>query len=259
LKKPDYNLEEVFSQFDFPKEQSYKKEILFEIILENTEQIIEYINYFEAQSLFKKIYTEEKIDVPYNNSFRLSGYIDKIMVDEENHQYVIVDYKYSDKDFLMTDFETGIKMQLPFYLYTYKKQNPKYDGIGMLYQKTSSSKEQRDTQEDKRMKGIFIHVDDFIKRFDPSVSYIYGVKLKTDGTIKESKNNLLEPNSFNKIYDQVEEMISKTTKKILAGDFKISPIITKRSQLTKNSISCEYCQYSSICYSKNKLLGGDSL
>ena len=55
---------------------------------------------------------------------------------------------------------------------------------------------------------------------------------------------------------QMEDMIQTSAKKIENGSFEIKPILN--IQKNNQSISCQYCPFGHICYSKNKRFKGDS-
>jgi len=257
IKQESFNMNTLFSQFTFPKAEAYKYEIFSEIIMENVSIITNIVKEFESNSNFKNIVSEEKIYQKFDDSFYLSGIIDKVMVDEETQYFLIIDYKYSDKDFKKEDLTKEYKLQLPFYLLSYQRAHPELKPAGILYQKTSLQKEERSSNSNYKLKGMIVDLVAIVNRIDPSFSKIQGVNLKKDGTLKENVNTIIPEEEFNTLIAETTKIVDKVSKKILQGNFEIKPILYDKSQRTNDSISCEYCNYSSICFSKNKLLGGE--
>ncbi len=257
LKQEKFDLEEVFKMYSFPKSEEYKFEIFKEIIIENVAVITNIVKEFEENSEFKTVLSEEKIYQKFNDDFYLSGVIDKVMIDEKTKYFLIIDYKYSDKDYKRDDLNKEYRLQLPFYLMSYQKAHLDLKPAGMLYQKTSLAKEEKNVSANYKLKGMVIDLVAIVERIDPSFSQIQGVKLKKDGSLRDSPNNIISEIELTKQIFKMEQITNQVSQKILLGDFSIKPILTDKSQRTNNSISCEYCNYSSICYSKNKLLGGE--
>jgi ATP-dependent helicase/DNAse subunit B len=259
LKSNNIDIEKILLTFNFPESEKHKFKLFSEIVKENVEMIMSVVNDFEKLSQFNKIYTETKIDLEFDNTFNLIGYIDKVMVDEETNYYLIVDYKYSDKDYSLEEFNKGYKLQLPIYLYAWKKMFPEQLPAGMLYQKTSLEKKDRDQSSDYRMKGIVLDDDKIIKRIDPTVSSIKGLKSKKDKSISKTASSIIDLVEIENLQKKTYNYIKMAAKSIKSGDFIIKPIITEFSPRSQDSISCEFCPFFNICFSKNKILGGENL
>ncbi|MFA7076169.1 MAG: PD-(D/E)XK nuclease family protein [Candidatus Izemoplasmatales bacterium] len=256
-KEGDYDLDFILDSYDFPEEESYKFLIFKEIITENVNMIEQIVSEFENSSLFKKVYSEHKINIDFDETFTLSGVIDKIMIDKENGYYLIIDYKYGDENYSPNDIDKDYDLQLPFYLMAYQKEEPELKPAGILYQQTSLLKETRGKINNYKMKGLIIDLVSVIERFDPSVTRIQGVSINKDGSLPKRSNSFISPMDLDKLIVKTEERVRDIAKKISLGDFKIMPILTDKNQTTNDSISCQYCPFHTICYSKNKHLGGE--
>ncbi len=257
LTNKDFKIIEILKQYNFPENEEYKFRLFSEIVIENVEVITEIVTQFENSSLFKKIYTETKINQKFDELFFLSGYIDKVMIDEEKNYLLVVDYKYSDKDFTLDEFNKGYKLQLPFYLLACQDMFPEKEPIGLLYQRTSLEKKEKDKNSDFKMKGIILNQDEVIKRIDPSIDSIKGLKAKKDGSVSKTQSSVISNEDMSLLLGKTRDFISNAAEEIKSGNFIIKPIVHEISQRSQDSISCEYCSFFSICYSKNKLLGGE--
>ena len=257
MKFGSYDLDAIIKEYDFPKDISHKYEVYQEIIKDNVEMIKEVINEFHRTSNFRKVLTEHSIKQDFNEDFKLSGVVDKVMFDEEYKYYLVVDYKYSGKDFKREDLTKVYNIQLPLYLYALKKLYPDFNPAAMLYQQTSLIKEKRGEELDYRMKGMVIDSATIARRIDPSESKIVGVKIKADETLKENKNTIISIEEMDKLLQDTENNIKATALRIKNGDFTIEPVLEDYDPQSKSYVACRYCKFGSICYSKNKRLGGE--
>lgn len=255
-KKEAFEVMSLIESFDFPEDALFKREIYKEIIKENIEVISEVVRKIDEITEFKHVETEKKIYQRFNEDFYLSGAIDKVMVDESNNYYLIIDYKYSDKNYKFDEINHGFNLQLPFYLYAYKRENPEKLPAGMLYFQTGVSRSVYGEEATYKMKGLTIDVDQILERIDPSLSYISGVSPKNDG-ISKKPTTVISEDMMKEILGKTENFIINAAKKIKAADFEIKPVLFQKGARSNDSISCEYCKFFSICYSKNKRLGGE--
>jgi hypothetical protein len=257
VKHGKYDLDAIFAMYDLNDEESYKLSLFKELIVENVTMITEIVRNFEASSEFKKIFPEARIKEKLNEDFLLTGIIDKVMIDEKYNYYLVIDYKYGDKNFSLDEIDKDYKLQLPFYLYAMKLMHPELKPAGMLYQQTALLKESKDSPNEYKMKGMVIDQVPVLERIDPSMSRIQGVRVKRDGTLYEYKNTFVSEETLNSVIDKTERTVRAVAQRISDGDFRIDPILTDFDQMKKDSVSCRYCKYGSICYSKNKRIGGD--
>ena len=257
LKTGDYNLETIMNEFNFPEDEAYKYEVYQEVIRDNVEMIKTVVHDFHQSTSFNKILTEHSIKQPFDEVFNLSGIVDKVMFDETYKYFLVVDYKYSGKDFKREDLDKDYNIQLPLYLYALKKKYNEYQPAAMLYQETSLKKEKRGEVLDYRMKGMVIDLASVVRRIDPTESKIVGVQIKQDETLKNNANTVISKEDMDKLLKDTESRIKRMAEGIKTGDFKIYPLLVDYDQQSKSYIACKYCKFGSICYSKNKLLGGE--
>jgi ATP-dependent helicase/DNAse subunit B len=257
VKEGKYDLDAIFAMYDLNEEESYKLSLFKELIVENVAMITEVVRNFEESSEFKKILPEARIKEKLNEDFMLTGIIDKVMIDEKHNYYLVIDYKYGDKNFSLNEIDKDYKLQLPFYLYAMKLMHPELKPAGMLYQQTALLKESKDSANEYKMKGMVIDKVSVLERIDPSLSRIQGVRVKRDGSLYKYKNTIVSEETLNNIIDKTEKTVRAVAQRISDGDFSIAPILTDFDQMKKDSVSCRYCKYGSICYSKNKRIGGD--
>ncbi|MFW5793959.1 MAG: PD-(D/E)XK nuclease family protein [Bacillota bacterium] len=238
---------------DFPKDIVYKEKLYQEILIDIIEYIYQEVKKLHNASQYQTILTEQSFNFKLNKAdrFFLKGIIDKVMLDNVKHYFTIIDYKFSDKSFSEKEFNQGLKQQLPFYLFAYAKQSD-YKPSGIFYRQTSKSRDKVFKKSDNRLNGVYLADTNQMRRFDMTGENILGLSYTKTG-IKKSPRALSE-NDFQELIKKVEANILKAAKTIEAGKFFIEPIVSE--EINNESISCRYCEFSAICYSKNKRIKG---
>ncbi|QWB99383.1 PD-(D/E)XK nuclease family protein [Mycoplasmatota bacterium] len=250
IKDPNYDYKKMILQsHDFPMEIMYKKSLFDQILIENIEHVYAIINDFYMNSQYKEVITEKKLSfkIKPTDRFLINGIIDKVMIDSENHYYVIIDYKFSKKTFSVEEFNKELKLQLPFYMYMFEKHF-QVKPSGLFFRKTGYDREKENTGMDNLLNGVFLNDREQMERLDPSGKHITGLRYTKDGLYKS--NRALTEEDFKSMSKTLESYIYKAAKKIETGDFEIKPIIGEEKN--NHSISCLYCDFAHICYSKDK-------
>jgi len=260
-KNKDLDWNEIVSvHLDFPSDLAYKESVYRTALTKELEKLVPLFLDFHNNTQFNTIHTEVKFKIPYGDFF-LTGTIDKVMImktSSNGNYFVLVDYKLNDKDFSMEKFEAGRMLQIPVYLYAFIKMNDQsMKPAGLFYQKTGVGRYKLDSdalEVGLRYKGIALKNTSVMTKFDGDLSHIHSISLKQDGDFAKSER-LLTDKEFQEILLKVESQINNAINKIKEGDFSINPLPSHGQH--KDSVSCEYCDYSNICYNKNKGLGGD--
>lgn len=257
IKDPNYPYQDFIHDSSlFPQDIIYKKPIYDMLLIENIKVINQIIQDFYQETSYQNVLTEfpfsEKIKP--SDRFYVSGIIDKIMIDEEAGSYIIVDYKYSKKTFSLKELSKGQKLQLAFYLYIYDLKT-NHQPAGLFYRQTGYQKEKANQEIDYRMNGVFLNDVDTMKRLDPYGKHIRSLRYTRDGMFQYPSN--IEKSDFETIKSTIEAMLYQAATKIESGDFIIKPILIE--EVNHQSLSCRYCSYQNICYSKNKFLGEEGI
>ncbi len=248
---------------DFPLNERFKESIFKSAIKTEMDHLITAVKNFHNQSMFKDITPEKQFRIPFrlHKDYLLTGTIDKVMSYTDSSgisYYALIDYKLSNKDFKIDEFINGRSMQLPVYLYAYKAEHAgNVVPLGFYYQTTTLGRFKRKDSIEKNYQLAGISKEDpiLLKKFDPSESNIYSVSYKLNGELKQSKNRLKSSLEFEEINQITEQFINTMIKGLEKGEFAINPVLVKG--IGKDSMSCEYCGFYSICYNKNKRLGGE--
>lgn len=252
IKDPNYDYEKAIDlSNDFPEDIAYKKSLFNSLLKENIAYIYDRVHAFHKDSAYKTILTEYGFSQKLNETdrFLVNGIIDKIMIDEKNGYFIIVDYKYSKKVFTLDAFKKGRKLQLPFYLLIFS-QISDLKASGIFYRQTGTEKNKANEVKDDRLNGVFLDDLQQMKRLDPEGKHIQALRYTKTGMFNYSKK--IDKKDFEDMMRDMKTVIYDAAKQIEAGDFKIEPIIYE--QINNQSISCQYCNFAHVCYSKNKRL-----
>jgi len=208
------------------------------------------------------------INLPTGEIIKLSGRIDRVdALQTEDKTFIrVVDYKSGKKEFSLSDVFYGVEIQLITYLTAIWREEetarkalgkklklPVMPG-GILYFKIDDpiirgSKMVKDEDIEKaimkklRMNGLVLADLNVVKEMDKTISgdsLFIPVRINKDESIsKMSSVATLE--QFNLLSKYVEILLKKEGKQMQEGDISIKPY--KNKQTT----SCEYCEFASIC------------
>ena len=223
-------------------------------LLEDVERFIEFVKTQHETSLFKPFAYEKKYSASLNGKTlnKMVGIVDKIM--SYHDQFIIMDYKSSQRTISFRDYEYGLNSQLPFYMGVVQKQTEELSkASGFFYQsfdpKTPNydkNQSLQDAYEDRfKLNGYLTEAS--LSSIDPlyeETSFIKGVKTKKDGSLYKN-TPVLSQEELDLLIRWIEDKVSEAVDLIESGSFKINP---------KGSISdtpsCKYCEYQAICYKK---------
>lgn len=203
------------------------------------------------------------IVVALNNGEKVQvrGRIDRIdMYKKGNEAYgLVMDYKSGYQSFDLSEVYQGLQLQLMTYLKTIM-DNPDYFRVdkvypaGVFYFKIDDPMVTLDTidyeaveseiTKNLKLDGIVVDNAEVIEKLDEDYtnskgSMVLPIKVKKDMSFtKQSK--ILDEDMLLKLLDVVEMRIRETSNQITQGNIAIEP-------LSSHVLTCEYCQYGSIC------------
>lgn len=225
------------------------KEFKFIYYLENSKQIIENLRN-EILRLFDFIINEQissefkisKVEYKFEhneNGKKFKGFVDRI--DENDKEFIIIDYKTGNTRIEYSDIVFNKKIQLFFYATILEKiLNKKCVGIYYLSINDDFSK----TDKVKIiLNGITVNENNNLHKLD-NASYF-------EKTIKSyyfdfKEKYLLNTIQFNKLKDYTYQNVLNAINEIKNANFSANPTL-------KDDISaCEYCDYNVICKYKSE-------
>ncbi len=259
-KSPKTDVMDIVLNFgDFPFEEQYKESIYRLALKQELEKFIPVFIDFHQKTKFDLIETEIQFEIPFQEFF-ITGTIDKAMVynDQINQAYfILIDYKINDNDFKLKNYDGQKKLQIPTYLFAYQSKHKNMKPVGLYYQTTGLGRYKREDNailNNYVLKGITLDNPSIVERLDPGLANLASVKLKLDGNFYSS-DRIVDNDDFTKIISNVETKLNKMIEGLKSGDFEINPLISYGKK--KDSLACEYCDFSNICFNKNRGLGGE--
>lgn len=218
--------------------------------------IIETIKEQNKNNQLTKIYTEEKIEIPFSKedmNIIFKGYVDKIMLDDDETKLAIIDYKTGNPDLNLNNVIYGLDLQLPVYIYLalYRFKDARVVGFYlqkilnpiMKKDKKHTLKEQKEEQ--LKLQGYSNSDLSLLKEFDPNYensNMIKGMHMTAKGL---STKKVFDDITIDKLQEITESKIKESSQKIIDSEFDINP-----KRIGMDNVGCSYCSFKSICFMK---------
>lgn len=256
----DTPIDEVYDEYisNSNNEFTNKEKYFIENLREEIHFIIDIIREQYKYSSHKEVLHEQNYKIPINReiSTNIVGFIDKILLCDNNA--LVVDYKTSNLEINKDLFEFGIGIQLPIYFYLLKKTDPELKIAGLYLQHILVNKKKGVANKDNdalrakefMLDGLTFDDIETIKCFDnnyESSSVIQGLKIdKKTNCLKENKH-LVSKEEEDELYNLIEKLLIDCIDNVADGDFKINPI-----KIGNIEDGCKFCEYKDICFRKPK-------
>lgn len=202
---------------------------------------------FEQFSVFEKnwhmqpSYQEYKIEKSWkweNYTIELIGYVDRI--DTSNSSFCIFDYKSSDKELKLDDFESGISLQLATYtIFIHEKLNKIPVGNFYISLKNTPMSQEAVKLAYRKVDWIEQEEKDLIEKY-PDQKQFNGWAYQDLSTYCDEEKRFKTKKdalSFNRLQEEWQEIIANILHDIESGNISCQHVAK----------ACDYCAYSSIC------------
>lgn len=202
-----------------------------------------------------------KLSIPSGDDVYLTGRIDRIdTLDLNDNTYIrIIDYKSGAKKFDLNELYYGLQIQLLVYLDAILRNSEtilKKQAMpgAILYFKIDDpiikSKTVLEDEEIKKevldklkMNGLLLKDAELVRAMDNDMvtySLVIPASFKKDGDFSKTSAVITEE-QFDLLREYVNKKMIDLCEEMLSGVIKIAPIKNEKK------VSCEYCDYSSIC------------
>ncbi len=222
------------------------------------EFVIETILKQENESKLCQIYAEEKIEIlkRYEDmEVTFKGFVDKMMLNSQLDEVLIVDYKTGNPDLNLNHIIYGLDLQLPVYVYLASHRFPEARVIGFYLQKIMNTEITKDNKhsflelkEDKlKLQGYTNSDFSLIQDFDPHYEdsrVIRGLKMTSKGI---SLKKILDDVGIDQLRSITDQKIDEAIQGIAQADFSINP-----KKIGMEMKGCLYCQFKDICFKTEK-------
>jgi len=250
--KDDFDFDNCINEYKSEYILNDKEQVLLNILIPDFKNKIKIIKEQYNKGNYKIIKKEENISLKVKSDLliRITGFIDKIMLDDKNHAY-LVDYKTGDTKLTLDYLDYGLKCQLPFYFYLLKKsENYANKFLVGCYLQIINFKIRGYKESDKELllEGLTYNNENIISEIDnyyQSDSFIKGIKPNKNGLGTYAKT--FNDEEFEHIIDTMDTNIKKMINDVRNANFNINPKMIKKKETT-----CLYCNYKDICYRKFK-------
>ena len=241
--------------------KTYKEKYFVKKLLPQVKDVINLNEEFLENSFFTKVYAENKYEVMIDPNSLLMGRIDKVIIDEDGKNYIVIDYKTGEFYFKKVKTIYGIDMQLPIYSLLLKETYPDYENNGMFIQNVCLDKDELNKKTKYTLDGIILEDENTYKKIDTLLGkefddegnmvktskFVKHIKLNKDGSY--SKNSKAFPKElFDELIETAKEQTKLVIEKIRSGFFPIAPVKFKGEQDT----ACTYCKNKDICFMKHE-------
>ena len=256
-RRADFDLDREWNSYLEKKDLRLKDTVLLVRIRKDLETLLQVLEKQREYTQFDTEYYEKECRVKVRDdiSVEFVGYIDKIMTYQNisDTYFSIVDYKTGSIDTHIEPMKYGLHMQLPIYLYLIDRSkifdSPIFTGIyyqNILFNYPTWSKNlEKDFKDNYQLKGYSTNQVDLLEKFDGTYQDSELVKGMKYHDKFDRFSKVLSDLEVYQITQYTDQMIQKTTDDILKADFQINPKI-----YNKENISCEYCKYHDLCFSK---------
>lgn len=260
--KENFDLRKEYQKFlgsctyDFDEREKF----FLEYLEGELEFIIKTINKQNETNSLSNILAEEKIEIDKSRDgmeVLFKGFVDKIMVNDDNSVVSIVDYKTGNPKLNLNNAIYGLDLQLPVYIYLAKNKFPDARIAGFYLQKilnTEITKDFKHTyeslKEDKlKLQGYSNSSIDVLEQFDSGYyesKVIKGMKTSSKGI---SSKKILNDCQIEKLSVITSNKIDEATGDIMDANFDINP-----KRIGMDNVGCEFCSFRDICFMKEEMI-----
>lgn len=246
----EYNnyLEKSNYQFN-DREQFFLKRLKSELRF-----IIEVIKKQNEFNSLDQVLYEEKITINKSREdmeITFKGFVDKIMLNENESIASIVDYKTGNPDLNLNHIIYGLDLQLPVYIYLIKNKFPNTKIAGFYLQKILNNEISKDykhsyeylKEEKLKLQGYSNSDISILEQFDSSYyesKMIKGMRTTSKGI---ATKKVLNDDQINRLKEITETKIEEAIDGIINSDFEINP-----KRIGMDNLGCKYCQFKDICF-----------
>ena len=161
----------------------------------------------------------------------INGYIDRL--DTSDDEFMIVDYKSSQKSITEESISNGTRIQLLTYLLAYAELQDEFRPFGMAYYNLKNSfteyKDKGEPSEQENVRKV---------RWDADRYDLFMVKGNTTADPHYATNRKYTPD-ITVWKNGLKDIVQILSERILSGDISVTP----------TKFACDYCDYRDLCHS----------
>lgn len=202
---------------------------------------------FLKYTKFTKAVAEKELSYRIDEETFLHGFMDKVLINEDDKEVMIIDYKTGSLYFNKDKVPLGLGLQLPTYGLLMRNVYPDYAHAGIYIQRIC---EKEPNEKSYLLDGITLDDPNLFKRidkgFDGKSIYVKGIGVKKDGSTRKS-SSIITKADYDKLLLDGERVIKEAINKIRQGIFNVNPTL-----LNGNEYACTNCKLGAICFHDEK-------
>ena len=226
---------------------SAKDKFFASFLLEQFKDVEQKNNDFLKISKYNNVIPEKEVSLRLNENTSLYGKVDKTLIDEEDKEIIVVDYKTYDFKFEKNKVPYGLNMQLPLYSILLEEAYKDYKVTGVYIQNILIDKS-KNVDKPYYLNGLTLKDLEVVSHIDEGFaqsSFIKGLGTNKSGFNKS--NNLISEEEYTSLIQETRKQIDLTLQNIREGNFVIAPKFT-----SEYDSPCASCEAKDICYKDYK-------
>ena len=173
--------------------------------------------------------------------------MDKTLIDEEDKEIIVVDYKTYDFKFEKNKVPYGLNMQLPLYSILLEEAYKDYKVTGVYIQNILVDKS-KNVDKPYYLNGLTLKDLEVVPHIDEGFaqsSFITGLGTNKSGL--KDNNFLISKEEYTSLIQETRKQIDLTLQNIREGNFLIAPKF-----VSEYDSPCASCEAKDICYKDYK-------
>ena len=226
---------------------SAKDKFFASFLLEQFKDVEQKNNDFLKISKYNNVIPEKEVSLRLNENTSLYGKVDKTLIDEEDKEIIVVDYKTYDFKFEKNKVPFGLNMQLPLYSILLEEAYKDYKVTGVYIQNILIDKS-KNVDKPYYLNGLTLKDLEVVPHIDEGFaqsSFITGLGTNKSGL--KDNNFLISKEEYTSLIQETRKQIDLTLQNIREGNFLIAPKFT-----SEYDSPCALCEAKDICYKDYK-------
>lgn len=253
------NIDELMADFILNNSTTELERFYLEIQATNIVDSINVINTQMDRSKYEILALEANYEIEIEGVL-FRGFIDKVLINREQNEYVVIDYKTGGYNLDLKKLTFGLDAQVLTYKLLLEEHVGDATCVGFFYQSilpSSPFKYVKDKSLSKQLEN-YMKLDGYILKNHSTIfnldneyreeSYINKLKVKKDDSFY-STANVLTDEEMAEYKEDLITSIKETVKNIKLGYFTINPKDIDGKGI--NATSCGYCEFNDVCFKNN--------
>lgn len=260
--RDDFNLRKLYDKYldGIDYEFDDREKFFLDYLEDELEFIVKTIKKQDEFNSLNKVLTEERIEIDKSREdikIVFKGFVDKMMLDDNESIISIIDYKTGDPKLNLNNVIYGLDLQLLVYVYLAKNRFSEAKIAGFYLQKILNNEVVKDfknsydcLKEDKlKLQGYSNSSIDVLEQFDSGYcdsKVIKGMKVGKNGI---SSKKIFSDEEIEKLVSIADDKIEEAITGIINADFSINP-----KRVGMDNMGCCFCKFKDVCFMRENMI-----